>query len=233
MGGGGDPYWNSVSYLLVGNGANGTTTNIKDSSSNNLTTTITGNTVISTAQSKFGTGSSVFFDGSNDYLTVPTSSLLAFGTGNLTLEFWFYTSAKTNTYPCIYANSPYAADDFQIFDRHNSYPTKLAVFAYNYHPSNPILLSSSNIVNNTWYYVAVVRNGSTFTLYLNGASEATATYSGNLDGGTSKPCYIGTDTNSGNWFNGYIYDFRITKSVARYTSNFVPGPSGPFPTYGP
>ena len=45
----GDPYWANVSYLLVGNGANGTTTNIKDSSSNNLTTTITGNTVISTA----------------------------------------------------------------------------------------------------------------------------------------------------------------------------------------
>ena len=87
-----DPYWANVSYLLVGNGANGTTTNIKDSSSNNATTTIVGNTVISTAQSKFGTGSSVVFDGSGDYLTYPSNTIYAFGTGDFTIECWVYFS---------------------------------------------------------------------------------------------------------------------------------------------
>jgi hypothetical protein len=79
-----------------------------------------------------------------------------------------------------------------------------------------------------------VRNGNVFTPYLNGTAGTATTSSDALFDFTSE-IRIGSDSStSPTPFQGYMDDVRITKGVARYTSNFTP-PTESFPgfTYTP
>ena len=221
----GDPYWANVSYLLVGNGTNGTTTNIKDSSSNNLTTNNT-NAVISTAQSKYGSGS-VYFNGSSSKLQIPQNSLFTFGTGAFTVEFWIYAAG----YPTglggdaqgYIAFRNLAGGNFGLFIGVLSGATNRLFTS----SSGVDITASSTYANGAWIHIAYVRNGTTATLYQDGASVGSATLSANMT--SSGAVNIG----SGEWpaaptlMNAYIYDLRITKGVARYTANYTPAPFPP------
>ena len=75
-----------------------------------------------------------------------------------------------------------------------------------------------------WYHVAVVRNGNTFKLYINGISEATYTNSATIENSSTNTLALGSSVNTSaeEDFYGYIDDLRITKGIARYTSNFTP-----------
>lgn len=84
---------------------------------------------------------------------------------------------------------------------------------------------------NVWSHIAVVRNGSTWTLYYNGAVAQTATSTITVTSQTGGmyigyyPYFGGSTAKS---FNGYIDEVRITKGVARYTGPFTP--PGPMTT---
>ena len=219
-GGSGDPYWANVSYLLVGNGANGTTTNIKDSSSNNLATTISGNTAITTSQSKYGSGS-VYFDGSGDYLTLASTSLLTFGTGAFTVEMWFYQTVTTD-YEQLFVtcNSYLTSGCFRLYTGPSN--NKLEVSVDTRILLNPV----TTFLNNTWNYVAVCRAGSTLTMYLNGVNIASITDTTSF---ISNNSMIGGVNGGLGPFSGYIYDLRVTKGVARYSGSTMTVPTAPLP----
>jgi len=220
-----DPYRSQVSLLLHGDGTNGSNT-IVDSSPSPKTVTAVGNAQISTAQSKFG-GASIAFDGSGDYLGLPAVSDLAFGTGNFTVETWVYISsyAPINGYALI--------DTIPI----GGLGSRLAAFVWVILPSGKLDVfslssfkgSSTSIVPlNQWVHLALVRNGAIWQYYINGVKDGTEyTYSRDLS--LAQGALIGR-IGDGNtyFFNGYIDDFRITKGIARYTTNFTP-PSAPFP----
>jgi len=75
---------------------------------------------------------------------------------------------------------------------------------------------------NTWYHVAFVRNGNDWGLYLNGTAESTRTVSGSIISSSLGSLEVGRQ-HQGNYFvDGYMDDLRITKGLARYTSNFTP-----------
>jgi len=78
-----------------------------------------------------------------------------------------------------------------------------------------------NISATTWTHVALVRNGSVFTPYINGVAGNTTTSAATLTTSTL-PLIIGATGAGTSPFNGYIDDLRITKGYARYTSNFSP-----------
>jgi hypothetical protein len=76
------------------------------------------------------------------------------------------------------------------------------------------------LTQNTWIHVALTRNGNTFTMWVNGQSDGTNTISATM---IYYPPVIGRVQGLGvEYFNGYLDDFRITKGIARYTSNFTP-----------
>lgn len=80
------------------------------------------------------------------------------------------------------------------------------------------LISTTVLALNTWYHVAVVRNGSAATLYINGAPADTASAfaNGTAGGGT----FIGMQSPNNNRFAGNITNLRIVSGVAVYTSAF-------------
>jgi hypothetical protein len=191
---------------------NGASAAITDATTRNVVETV-GDVRISTVQSKFG-GSSMAFDGSGDYLNIPASPDINLGSGNFTIEMWTYNTGSTG--------------GGTLFCKTNSFELKLdsSRWVWQINASNNVFVTNGTLTANTWVHIALVRNGATTTLYLNGTSYASGS---SADAATNtNPLQIGSGT--GGAFTGYINDFRITRGVARYTTTFTP-PTGPFLTY--
>jgi hypothetical protein len=195
---------------------NFTNAGIYDATSKNDLETV-GNAQISTTQSKFG-GSSMYFDGTGDYLYGPSNNLVNFGTGAFTIEGWVYALATpsdagffTNGGAATGSLGFYFLTGYLRFDIYGG-----GGFA-----------ATTLLPLNQWVHIACVRSGNTVTLYQNGTSVGSSTIT---DNNTSSLCYVGTK----GWdltkvFNGYMQDVRITKGYARYTSNFT-APTAALPT---
>lgn len=190
---------------------NFTNAGIYDATSKNDLETV-GNAQISTTQSKFG-GSSMYFDGTNDGLIGPSTQLASFGTGDFTVESWVYLTTISGA-------------DRYLFTTGNGIDTSLRLYIGStgevvVYTSFGIRLSSTNpLVVNTWTHVAVRRYNGTLAVYLNGVQNGTASYSTAID--CNGKISVGSDNNGGSSMIGYLDDFRVTKGIARYTSNFTP-----------
>lgn len=219
---GGDPNFANVSLLLHMDGTNGSTT-FTDKSNNNFSVTVTGNSSISTTQSKFG-GASAYFDGNGDQLTLPANSAFAFGTGDFTIEFWVYTTETGTSTRCMFDTRTSGADTGGIFIRNNG------TGGYLFGQASSTIASTGNTVRtpNQWGHLALVRSGTSMNLYFNGTSVASATNSNNFSTNNCRISGFVGAIGSTEAFLGYIDELRITKGVARYTANFTV-PSAPFP----
>ncbi len=177
------------------------------------------NAQLSTTVSKFG-NASMYFDGTGDYLTIRTSPLLDFGTGDFTVEFWWYsTSVATDQgflgggagcYDFVWRTST----GFNLGRINTAFDS---TFAY-----------APNV--NIWYHVAYCRSGTSLRVFVNGTqvgSTATNSISYGTNGTTA---VIGGSTTADRLMTGYLDDFRITKGYARYTSSFTP-PTSAFRTF--
>jgi hypothetical protein len=187
---------------------------------NNLETV--GNAQISTAQSKFG-GGSMLFDGSGDTLATLNTPNLRVGSGNFTIEFWVYFNAVSGNPYLMMCGNAGATTGFYWYLNGSNNRWELYIGS-----TAQTLQAASPPATGQWYHVALVRNGSALTMYVNGSSVASATNSSWTDE-TANPFYIGSYLGSNYYLNAYIDDLRITKGYARYTANFTP-PSAPFPT---
>jgi hypothetical protein len=218
--GGTDPFFSNVSLLLKMD------SDFSDSSINNYTVTVNGDTTISSTESKYG-GASGYFDGNGDYLTVPTDTELQFGTGDFTIEFWHYLLSKVTNFPCLYSNyNSFTTDSLSIFAGHDTGGSAFYQVAMS--GVFPAIVSSTSIAYNTWVHVALVRQSGNVNLYINGQQAGSTTNNSNING-VGGVTYIATtgDTIASSYINGYLDDFRITKGVARYTANFTPPDSLP------
>ena len=185
---------------------------------NNLETV--GNAQISTAQTKFGSGS-MYFDGTGDALRAQSNAQnLQFGTGDFTVECWLYQTA-TNAYPGILEIGNHLVSTGILFIANNG-----SITAY----SAAFLGSATPPALNAWSHIAWVRSSGVFKIYVNGVGNAGVAFTGNLS--SSSNVTIGADSalSTNYTYSGYIDDLRITKGYARYTSNFTPATSA-FPTY--
>jgi len=220
-----DPYIGNVSLLLHGDGDNGSTT-IIDSSPSPKTVTAFGDAQISTAQSKFG-GSSIAFDGTGDYLESPQNADFSFGSGAFTIEFWFFTGQTSSGTFVSHRSGPGAGSTNWLVTL--GVPTQGKVGLYLSSGSAygvPGLSTTSSVTDNQWHHYAATRSGSTIRVFLDGVQESTTIWEGTVSE-TPRVLQVGYDS-SASYLDGYIDDLRITKGVARYTSNFTP-PTAPFP----
>ena len=220
-----DPYFANVSLLLHMD------SNFSDSSSNNLTMTPT-NATISTLQSKFGGGSGLF-NGSNTYVKTLTANPLNFGTGDFTVEFWFYMINTTNTEQTVIAggSSGWQSGAVTIKAWNWYYANSISIQAYDFNTGgSPIVRSTSAASLSTWTHAAITRSGNTFRVFFNGNLQGTNTFTGSINLNHNNSTFLGySNLNGANgYLNGEIDDLRVTKGVARYTSSFTP-PTSAFP----
>lgn len=177
-----------------------------------------GNAQISTSVVKFGTGS-LAFDGNGDYLVLPPSPNLAFGVGNFTVEGWIYLNGTQN-FGAFFMSSTTGAGDSLHIQINNANQVRIT------NQTTQFLVATNAIPTSTWTHIAIVRNGSTLTIYQNGVANGSTTNTTNFiqNGGL-----VGLEPVGGSFFlNGYIDDLRVTRGVARYTANFTP-PTAAFP----
>ena len=229
----GDSHFPKVEALLPFDGTNGATSTT-DLSDRGNTVTFGGDAEISTAQSKFG-GSSLSLDGNGDYVDLPqaTNQLVS---EDFTIEFWFRINSGAGSETIGLFGSYYTTPSGKGMIMASSATYNQVYFQWHYGASDWAYLNQTQgtrtaLSNNTWYHVAVTRSGSTWRLFLNGTQEDSVTQSDQLtdSGSTTRLGNYGPSATASHGLNGYIEDFRITRGVARYTSNFT-APTSAHPT---
>lgn len=208
-----DPYFSSVSLLLNGD-------TLTDLSSSPKSITNNGSVTVNTSIKQFGTGS-LRFNGTSSYLSIPYSDAFNFSSGTFTFECWIYQIANGGT-------------GHYILDQRN-FPTGTG---FSINGGIPTLMyagmnearGTTAIPLNTWTHVAISVLNGTARIYIDGVQTFYGTgYTFPDVSGTSTPMWVGAPNSYGVFLNAYVDDLRITKGVARYTSNFTP-PTAAFPT---
>ncbi len=146
-------------------------------------------------------GNALHFDGSNDRVDIATSTTLAITTNKVTLEAWI-KSNNSLTEKYIVSLKNYSTD----------YGVDIALNA-GYIKSSAHLgswkgVNSGVAYTNTWYHVAVVVNGTTETLFVNGNEVGTTTGTANL---STTDCLlsIGCHPAGISYFEGNIDEVRV------------------------
>ena len=210
--------------LLHFDGADASTTFTDASPSQHGNGTVTGNTQVDTADSKFG-GSSGLWDGSGDWMTFPNSVDWEFGTGDWTIDYWAKKATGATGRPVIIRELTPAFVGFML-----GYSNGSTVDQF-YASSNGSSWDIANAVSmgtfdtGAWHHYAVVRNGNNFYTFRDGTQVSTFSSSASLVA-SSAALSLGNYNNTTS-YHGWLDELRVSKGIARWTSNFTP-PIGPY-----
>jgi hypothetical protein len=169
---------------------------------------------------KFGTHSA-YFDGSTASLSIADSDDWDFGTGDFTIDFWVRVPNDQITAACCISIGHWTTGVTIHFGTLDSGYWNIYIKGSGYVPSRPILLV------NTWYHVAIVRTGTTLKVFTNGV-KSTSDDTDNSDITGLTGVTIGAYPAGQEKINGYLDEVRISKGIARWTSDFTP----PINAYG-
>ena len=166
---------------------------------------------------------STLFDGTGDYLTIPSSSDFTFGTGDFTVEFWAYPSNFTNK-GTFYDTRP-SNGTTGLTIGHEASTGEIKVFM-NASSGSDIAVQSTDFSTGSWQHVAVTRASGSVKLFIGGVLKDTGTASDDMNNTNAVNIGYKTYTSSSfSYFTGYISNFRIVKGTAVYTSAFTPSTS--------
>jgi len=218
---GATPYTSSISCLMHFD-------NFTDSSQYASPSTILGDSVISSDESKFGGLSLSFPTETNTISCVqmnPTSNVFGFLTSNFTIDFWMYPLPTGYTVRHIMGNA-LLNENIPYMWRMTFNANRVGFFGTS---CTGNLVSTTQISTSTWTHVAIVRSGTTFTLFIDGVLDTTATITGPIDNGGNQKLIIGrscaqemTSEGFADGFYGFMDELRVVKGVAVYTTAFTP-----------
>ena len=171
-----------------------------------------------TQSSPLVTGGSGYFDGSGDYLTVPSNPVFTF-TGDFTWEGWFYMTANPSQSYSARLIDYNGGTNFVVFSTSDGTDyLGFIVAGTSYSTTTPL-------PRNQWSHVAVSRNGTAsnnLKMFFNGTAISTQTNTSTI---TATQIYISNRAGSDGYFTGYMSSYRMT-NTGLYTSNF-PIPTAP------
>jgi hypothetical protein len=158
----------------------------------------------------------VSFDGNGDYLQTQSSSELAFGSSNFTIECWVNVASLASQRTIV---------DFRPADDNGAYlfwaVTSTGAVNVYVNTGDRITSSTGAIQTNTWYHVAISRSGSSTKLFING-SQVGSTWTDTTNYLIGRPRIgQGNFASFPETMNGYVSNLRVVKGTALYTSNFT------------
>ena len=229
--GGTDPYFSSVISLAHFDGTNGDTGPFADqiaARSPGWTRIATG-PQLSTSQKKYGTAA---LDNQSVGIYNADHADWDFGSGDFTLEFWVYFNSLTDP-----------GDGYTVLSFKGTtggfgpwIVLKVAgaiYFRMSTSGSSWVYNVNGNVLSaTTWHHIAMCRSGTSAYGFCDGVQVgSTGSVSGALVSNSAAVTFGSYGTGAGantTQLNGYFDDMRVTKGVARYTSNFTP-PTAAFP----
>ncbi len=165
---------------------------------------------------------------------IQLASISGFAVGaytNYTIELWFYITAWNNLLPrnnMLYSIGTGGSAVWQIMGVNS---TGYIFWGYGggaWSAATTFQSAAGLITTGQWYHAAVVKQGTSFVIYLDGINVASTTATvPNGQGGT---LFIGSYYNDFNsdysYHKGYISNFRMVAGTAVYTANFT-SPTSP------
>jgi hypothetical protein len=209
----------NTTLLMHMDGANGSTT---FTDQKGATITKVGTPTISTQNFKVGSAS-LLLNGTTDYLVTPVSTDYGFGTGDFTVECWFYATDLSRNSQALWDTRVSGGGASQV---------KPTVFAQSgkimFYVSGTIV-ASYNISQAAWHHMAWSKTNGYSYFYVDGVLVSMIPDTNNY--GTSNDFLIGQVGDSRTaayYFGGNIDEVRITKGLARYTPSTVAPPTAAF-----
>lgn len=221
-GGPGDPFWANVSSLLHFDGADASTTFTDQTGK---TWAAFGSAQLDDAQFKF-TPTSGLFIATTSFISTASDAGFGFGAGDYTLECFARANNVTTRVNGIFDTRTGSNTGTQFFFGGGAFGVPASRIGFS--SNTAVIATGGTVTANTWHHVALARQGTTVRGFIDGVQAFSATDSRTY--ASASTCFIGADFagTTGQRFDGWIDDARITKGVARYTANFAP-PNGPFP----
>jgi hypothetical protein len=176
---------------------------------------------LQTAQKQLGIRS-LYLDGTNYGFIYTSAKDFNFSDNDFTIDWWEYR-LNNNSYCNSISFQPIA----------DNKTANALIFGHSYNGALRLYLTKDgsgwniadsvklgNLLPNQWVHRAVVRNGPHFYCFENGKIISTFDTFEKLYFNSNWNVYIGAW--NGGRFNGYIDELRITKDLARWTSEFTP-----------
>ncbi len=164
---------------------------------------------------------SLYFNGTSDYLSIPDSDDWYFGTEDFTTDFWVNFDSASST-QILWEQAVASFDDYtQVFIN--------SARIYFYAQESPSIIANYSAlwtpITGTWYHIAIVRNGTSILIFIDGQSQSltiTQAIGTSSLPNVAGPLTIGGRSVSGVSMDGYLDEFRISKGIARWTTDFTP-----------
>ena len=161
-------------------------------------------------------GYSMYFDGSDDYLSYPSHADFTPGTGDFTLEAWVYPTSipggGVNNDMCVFGH--FGSPSMFFFLDNATLAPKL----WN---GTSTMASDTGLNINQWHHIAFSRTSGTLKIFTNGEVGYSASYT--FDHSATTTSLTGkSSAGSNRYFYGYIADLRFVKGTGVYTTEFAP-----------
>jgi len=167
------------------------------------TVSASGSTCIKSTQYKFG-ATAVRFGASGDYLNIPGTDLFNFGTDDFTIDLWVYLTSEVSSALEFLSGST----NGNLFFSYDKSLSKICLGRNNVAYD----IQSTALANNIWIHIAITRKSGFMYLFKDGI----CVYSG-----SNTQNYTMSNAISGK-SSAYIDELRVSKGIARWTTNFIP-----------
>lgn len=174
------------------------------------------NAKLSTTHKKWGTAGLLLGSLATDDKVESTSADYVIGTNEFTIDFWLRRHTKAGSFRPVFSLVG-TLWSFLMYNTDGVY--------YRISVDGKTIQISDSYGINTWFHVAIVGNGSSIKLYMNGILQGSVAYVYNYPASTIR---IGSRyENYDNWY-GAIDEFRLSIGIQRWTESF----SVPTSAYG-